>query len=127
MPRKQDPLWPLMGLLFKAHPWHGVPAGDDAPEIVNSYIEIVPSDTVKYELDKQSGFLWVDRPQKFSNICPALYGLIPKTYCGPRVAELGREQGVSHGATRLISACSRNAPSRMVTSSCGRGPSAGCR
>lgn len=41
--------------LFRAHPWHGIFIGEDAPEVVNAYIEIVPSDTVKYELDKLTG------------------------------------------------------------------------
>ena len=72
-------------LLFKPHPWHGIPIGDDAPRTVSAFIEIVPTDTVKYELDKQTGYLKVDRPQKFSNICPTLYGFIPQTFCGERV------------------------------------------
>lgn len=78
--------------LFKAHPWHGIPAGDNVPEVVTAFIEIVPSDTVKYEVDKASGFLKVDRPQKFSNIIPALYGFIPQTYCGKKVAEYSAAQ-----------------------------------
>jgi inorganic pyrophosphatase len=76
-----------MGLLFKAHPWHGVCLGEEAPRIVTAYIEIVPSDTVKYELDKTTGMLRVDRPQRFSNVCPAQYGLLPQTYAGEHVAE----------------------------------------
>jgi inorganic pyrophosphatase len=72
----------------KAHPWHGVSPGPNAPEILTAFIEIVPTDTVKYEIDKRSGYLKVDRPQQFSNICPSLYGFIPRTYCGRRVAEL---------------------------------------
>lgn len=71
---------------FKAHPWHGVPTGTDAPRTVNAYIEIVPSDSIKYEIDKESGHLLVDRPQKYSSQCPALYGFIPRTYCGTRIA-----------------------------------------
>jgi inorganic pyrophosphatase len=73
-------------LLFKAHPWHGVPIGDRAPELVTAYIEMVPTETIKYEVDKESGHLRIDRPQRFSNQCPALYGLIPQTYCGEGVA-----------------------------------------
>lgn len=76
-----------LGLMFRAHPWHGVPIGEDAPEIVNVYIEIVPTDTVKYELDKYTGILKVDRPQKYSNICPTPYGFIPQTLCAERVGE----------------------------------------
>ncbi len=82
-----DPVWTLMGLLFRAHPWHGVPIGDRAPESVTAYIEIVPTDTVKYELDKITGNLMIDRPQRFSNVCPTLYGFIPQTFCGEKVAE----------------------------------------
>jgi inorganic pyrophosphatase len=78
----------LMSLMFRAHPWHGVSIGELAPEVVTAYIEIVPTDTVKYEVDKVSGFLKVDRPQRFSNFCPAYYGLVPQTYCGEQVAGL---------------------------------------
>jgi len=78
----------LFKLLFQAHPWHGVSPGDDAPEAVNAYIEIVPTDVVKYELDKPSGHLRVDRPQRFSSMCPSLYGFIPQTFCGDEVAAL---------------------------------------
>src|SRR5205085_3609184 len=74
--------------LFKSHPWHGVPIGADAPDVVTVYIEIVPSDTVKYELDKDTGLLKIDRPQRFSNVCPTLYGFIPQTHCGERNAEM---------------------------------------
>jgi len=72
-------------LLFKPHPWHGIPIGDDAPQKVTCFIEIVPTDTVKYELDKETGYLKVDRPQQFSNVYPCLYGFIPQTYCGEQV------------------------------------------
>lgn len=78
--------WERLRLTFKAHPWHGIPAGPEAPRVVTAYIEIVPTDTVKYEIDKASGHLKVDRPQMFSNVCPTLYGFIPQTYCGDRVA-----------------------------------------
>jgi inorganic pyrophosphatase len=71
---------------YKLHPWHGVFIGEEAPETVTAFIEIIPSDTVKYEIDKASGYLMVDRPQKFSNIVPALYGFIPQTYCAEEVA-----------------------------------------
>lgn len=74
--------------LFQAHPWHGVSAGNLSPNIVNAYIEIVPTDAVKYELDKSSGHLRVDRPQRFSSMCPTLYGFIPQTFCGRLVGEL---------------------------------------
>ena len=82
-----DPRWGPMRSLFRAHPWHGVAIGERAPEIVTTYIEILPTDTVKYEIDKVSGYLKVDRPQKYSNVCPTLYGLIPQTLCAELVAE----------------------------------------
>ncbi len=77
----------MASLRFKAHPWHGIEVGPEAPAVVTAYIEIIPSDTVKYEVDKPSGHLKVDRPQKFSNIVPALYGFIPKTYCKEEVGQ----------------------------------------
>ncbi len=78
--------------LYKAHPWHGVEIGEEAPDKVMCYIEIVPTDTVKFELDKESGILRVDRPQRYSNYCPSLYGFIPKTYCGNRVGAFCSEK-----------------------------------
>jgi inorganic pyrophosphatase len=77
---------------FQAHPWHGLTPGKDAPQTINAYIEIVPTDAVKYELDKQSGHLHVDRPQRFSSMCPSLYGFIPQTFCGEEVAKLCAER-----------------------------------
>ena len=89
-----DRLWELMQQLFRPHPWHGLTVGTRAPERVNVYVEIVPTDTVKYEIEKQTGYLWVDRPQQFSNVCPTLYGVIPQTFCGERFADLyGRKIG----------------------------------
>lgn len=73
--------------LYRRHPWHGISIGADAPRKVSAFIEIVPTDTVKYELDKATGYLKIDRPQKFSNVYPSLYGFIPQTYCG---AETGK-------------------------------------
>ncbi|MDP2904271.1 MAG: inorganic pyrophosphatase [Methylovulum sp.] len=76
-----------MNMQHKAHPWHGIHPGDNAPTTVTAFIEMVPTDTVKYEIDKISGFLKIDRPQKFSNTVPTLYGFIPQTYCAEQVAE----------------------------------------
>ena len=67
---------------YRPHPWHGLPAGPNPPEIVNAYIEITPFDLIKYEVDKVSGYLKADRPQRTSSQPPALYGFIPKTFCG---------------------------------------------
>jgi inorganic pyrophosphatase len=88
MPKQNVALTDLFKLLFQAHPWHGVTPGENAPGEVNAYIEIVPTDPVKYELDKASGHLRVDRPQRFSSMCPTLYGFIPQTFCGEEVGAL---------------------------------------
>lgn len=77
--------------MHKAHPWHGIEPGKNFPEELRVFIEIVPTDTVKYEVDKVSGYLALDRPQKFSNIVPSLYGFIPRTYCGPKMASFTNE------------------------------------
>jgi len=82
-----DPIGRLMGLRYKSHPWHGVFIGNHAPQKVTAFIEVVPTDTVKYEVDKDTGFLKIDRPQQYSNVCPALYGFIPQTYCGKRIGD----------------------------------------
>jgi inorganic pyrophosphatase len=74
---------------WRRHPWHGLRARrDDAPEdVVQVFIEMTPADTVKYELDKNSGFMMVDRPQRTTSSPPALYGFIPRTYCAQEVAK----------------------------------------
>ncbi len=82
---------------FRAHPWHGLPFGDGAPAVVDAYIEITPFDAVKYEIDKQTGYLRVDRPQGSSALPPTLYGFVPQTYCGDRVAALTPAAEVGDG------------------------------
>ncbi|MCB1190759.1 MAG: inorganic pyrophosphatase [Leptospiraceae bacterium] len=86
-----DPIGKLLGLRYKSHPWHGIDIGEKAPTTITAYIEMVPSDTVKYELDKKTGYLRIDRPQKYSSILPALYGFLPQTFCGNNVAEMSRK------------------------------------
>ncbi len=76
----------------RAHPWHGVSIGPDAPHSCTVYVEIVPTDTVKYEIDKETGLLRMDRPQQYSNVCPSLYGFIPQTLCADRVAAICMER-----------------------------------
>ena len=73
---------------LQSHPWHGISAGDKAPDVVNVFVELVPTDTVKYEVDKESGHLKVDRPLQFSSLCPSPYGFIPRTWCKDRVAAM---------------------------------------
>jgi inorganic pyrophosphatase len=75
---------------WRPHPWHGLEPGANAPRVVNAYIEITPFDLMKYEVDKASGYLRVDRPQRTSSQPPSLYGFIPQTYCGERVRQLAK-------------------------------------
>nr|CRH07942.1 Inorganic pyrophosphatase [Candidatus Magnetococcus massalia] len=84
---------------WRPHPWHGLEVGpqDLYPEVVHAYIEISPFDMVKYEVDKASGYLRVDRPQRSSSQPPALYGFVPRTYCGDRVQALSPESTKGDG------------------------------
>jgi inorganic pyrophosphatase len=81
-----------MGLRYKSHPWHGIHIGKNAPNEVVAFIEMVTTDTVKYEIDKESGYLKVDRPQKYSSLLPALYGFIPQTFCAGRIGAFCSEK-----------------------------------
>jgi inorganic pyrophosphatase len=73
---------------FRPHPWHGLSAGIDPPRLLNAYVEITPFDLMKYEIDKSTGYLKVDRPQLGSSLPPTPYGFVPQTFCAARVAEL---------------------------------------
>ncbi|MEG2756258.1 MAG: inorganic diphosphatase, partial [Mucinivorans sp.] len=89
MAKMMDPIvGKLMGLRYKSHPWHGVNIGEEAPNKVTCFIEMVSTDTVKYEVDKESGYLKIDRPQKYSTTIPALYGFLPQTLCGVKLARI---------------------------------------
>jgi inorganic pyrophosphatase len=77
-----------------AHPWHGVDPGPEAPEICTTYIEMVPIDAVKFEVDKVTGILKLDRPQRYSSQPPCLYGFIPRTLCDAKVAERAGRPGI---------------------------------
>ena len=63
------------------HPWHGVEPGSMAPKVVRAVIEIEKGSKAKYELDKDSGLLKLDRVLFSSVHYPANYGFIPQTYC----------------------------------------------
>lgn len=63
------------------HPWHDISIGDKAPEKVMSIIEIPANTRAKYELDKDSGMLLLDRVIYSSMYYPTNYGFIPRTYC----------------------------------------------
>ncbi len=73
---------------WRPHPWHGLDPGPDAPQIVTAFIEMTPYDVVKYETDKKTGYIRVDRPQRASVHPPALYGFVPRTLCATRVGAL---------------------------------------
>ena len=88
---------------FRPHPWHGLSIGPNPPRLVHAFIEITPFDGVKYEVDKPSGYLRVDRPQLTSSLPPMLYGFIPRTYCASRVAALS--QTATHGDGDPLDIC----------------------
>ena len=73
---------------FRPHPWHGLETGPAPPDVLNAFIEITPFDLMKYEVDKISGYLMVDRPQRSSAQHPTLYGFVPRTFCGDRTRQL---------------------------------------
>ena len=75
---------------WRPHPWHGLEVGPKPPQIVNAFIEITPFDLMKYEVDKTTGYLRVDRPQRSSSQHPSLYGFVPRTLCGPRVGAVSK-------------------------------------
>lgn len=82
---------------WRPHPWHGLEVGEDPPNIVNAFIEITPFDMIKYEVDKKTGYLRVDRPQRSSSMPPSLYGFIPRTYCGNEIGKLSNETDKGDG------------------------------
>ncbi len=82
---------------WRPHPWHGLEPGKEPPIHLQAYIEITPFDLVKYEISKTTGYLRVDRPQRSSSQPPALYGFIPRTYCGTRVTKLSPKAEVGDG------------------------------
>lgn len=82
------PKFPQPFYRWRPHPWHGLEVGPAPPTTVHAYIELTPFDRIKYELDKQTGYLRVDRPNRTSSFCPTLYGFVPRTYCGENVCKL---------------------------------------
>jgi len=88
---------------WRPHPWHGLPTGPEPPRIVRAYVEITPFDLVKYEIDKESGYLKVDRPQRGASLPPALYGFLPRTYAGKRVGAL--MEGATDGDHDPLDVC----------------------
>jgi inorganic pyrophosphatase len=88
---------------WRPHPWHGLDVGPQPPSLVHAYIEITSYDLIKYEVDKATGYLRVDRPQRTSSIPPTLYGFIPRTYCGDRVGALSSR--AEHGDGDPLDIC----------------------
>lgn len=82
---------------WRPHPWHGLEIGPNPPKVVQAYIEITPFDLVKYEVEKVTGYLKVDRPQRTSSVPPTLYGFIPRTYCGKRIRDLSPQAAEGDG------------------------------
>ncbi|KAJ6236596.1 soluble inorganic pyrophosphatase 2 [Anaeramoeba flamelloides] len=77
MSKEKDSIYPTRVV----HPWHGVSHGDNIPEEFNAIIEIPKGSKLKYELDKQTGLLKVDRILFSSVVYPHSYGFIPQSYC----------------------------------------------
>ena len=71
-------------MITTSHPWHGVPVGNLAPRIVNAIVEIPQGSRAKYEIDKDSGLLRLDRIIYSSFYYPCNYGFIPQTYGGDK-------------------------------------------
>jgi len=88
---------------WRPHPWHGLEAGPQPPDIVYAYIEMTSFDHIKYEVDKVTGYLYVDRPQRTSSLPPSLYGFIPRTYCAERVKALSK--GAARGDGDPLDIC----------------------
>ena len=88
---------------WRPHPWHGLNPGPSPPSLVNVFVEITSFDLVKYEVDKSSGYLKVDRAQRTSSLPPSIYGFIPQTYSGPSVAAL--MEGASGGDLDPLDIC----------------------
>lgn len=82
---------------WRPHPWHGLEVGEDPPTIVNAFIEVTSFDAIKYEVDKLTGYMRVDRPQRSSSMPPSLYGFIPRTYCGNRIGGLSKHTDKGDG------------------------------
>lgn len=88
---------------WRPHPWHGLEVGPEPPERVFAYIEMTSFDFIKYEVDKVTGYLYVDRPQRTSSLTPTLYGFIPRTYCDERVRQLSK--GAARGDGDPLDIC----------------------
>lgn len=82
---------------WRPHPWHGLEIGENSPAVVSAFIEVTSFDAIKYEVDKLTGYMRVDRPQRSSSMPPSLYGFIPRTYCGDRIGALSPKTDIGDG------------------------------
>jgi len=110
MPGRRKPVPPPSR--FRPHPWHGLDIGPEPPGLLYAFIEITPFDLIKYEVDKQSGYLKIDRPQRGSSQPPALYGFVPRTYCAARVQRLSPKSTKGDGDPLDICVLSERAITR---------------
>lgn len=90
-------------LKSRPHPWHGLAPGPNPPSLLTVFVEITPFDHIKYEVDKHSGYLKVDRPQYSSSRPPTVYGFVPRTVAGPRVGRL--MEGAADGDDDPLDIC----------------------
>ena len=90
-------------LKYRPHPWHGLDTGPRPPSLVTVFVEITSFDHIKYEVDKHTGYLKVDRPQYSSSRPPTVYGFVPRTLAGPRVGKL--MQGAVSGDDDPLDVC----------------------
>jgi inorganic pyrophosphatase len=88
---------------WRPHPWHGLEIGPEPPDRVHAYIEMTAFDFIKYEVDKVTGYLYVDRPQRTSSQTPTLYGFIPRTFCDENVRALS--EGAKRGDGDPLDIC----------------------
>ncbi len=110
--RPKKPVSTPLPSQFRPHPWHGLEIGPEPPALLYAFIEITPFDLIKYEVDKQSGYMRIDRPQRGSSQPPALYGFVPRTYCAERVRKLSNKATRGDGDPLDICVLSERAISR---------------
>ncbi len=94
---KKSKKFPAPFYRWRPHPWHGLEVGPNPPDLVYAYIEMTSFDRIKYEVDKETGYLYVDRPQRTTSLTPTLYGFIPRTFCGERVQDLSKNAKAGDG------------------------------
>ena len=89
-----DPIGRLMGLRYKSHPWHGVDIGNEAPQILTCFVEMVTTDTVKYEVDKETGYLV--KEGDIINMASRIIDLLNNLELAKEMGEEGREYVVQN-------------------------------